>query len=76
MSITPKNRRTFLRDGLRLLAAAVLAWFGIRLASRPSDPHACINQGLCRDCKSYSGCILPQARSLKEQGDRLKRGGI
>jgi hypothetical protein len=73
MKNKPTDRRAFLKDMLRVLAAAVLAWLGIRLASRKSDPHACIGQGLCRGCAAYRGCILPQARSLKEQGDHLKQ---
>lgn len=57
-------RRTFLRACARYPLLGGLALLGGWLAWRRADPTApvpCIKRRVCRDCRLFSGCTLPQA---------------
>lgn len=70
------HRRDFLKTLTRLGLAGGLVGGGAHLALRkpavnPAD-HICIGQGLCRGCKAFSGCGLPQALSAKAVQKRME----
>jgi hypothetical protein len=59
-----------LAGGLALLAARLLA----RNAGGPLDPdEKCINQGLCRGCRTLGACRSPQAAMFRTAGERVDR---
>ena len=64
-----ETRREFLRTGARRLALGALGISGGALALRKPTgqqiEHTCINQGICRGCRAFSACALPQALSAK-----------
>jgi hypothetical protein len=73
---TPRtSRRELFRAAGRGLAAGTLAAgalvLGIRnrqhRALNPED-HKCVNQGICKGCRRFSGCTLPAAASAKRAG--------
>ena len=68
------GRREFLRNAGRGLAALLLGGGLVSLVTRNGEK--CINQGLCRGCRVFEDCYLPQALSTKEalQGQSFPGG--
>lgn len=73
-----QNRRKLLETALRygtlgLLGAAGGTFFAKR--RRLMREGKCINDGVCRGCKVFQKCGLPQALSAKEVLMELNDGG-
>ena len=72
-----KKRRTILAAAVRWPLAGGLALLAARLLARnaggPLDPdEKCINQGLCRGCRTLATCRSPQAELFRQEtGGRL-----
>ena len=60
------DRRSFLTDIARAVAAVGLGGAVGSLMGRDRSSEKCINQGICRGCACFQGCHLPQALSAKE----------
>jgi len=72
---TVQSRREFLRGCARWTAAAALAAVAVRVLGRQPRAHPpgiqrCVNRGICRGCREYPRCGLPQALSRR----RARRG--
>lgn len=70
-----ESRREFLRGGARYALLTALGAVSATLYQRSGGKlsgQTCINQGICGNCKAFSGCGLPQALSAKQ----AKRGGF
>jgi hypothetical protein len=71
-----QNRREFLRSCARNFSLIAMGLGGGTLLARKQikrSRHECINEGLCDGCGAFSGCILPQAMSAKENQMRTQR---
>ncbi len=71
-----QDRREFFRTCARhTVLAAVALTCGKLLTRKPQDKqsHRCMNRGICIECRTFSGCRLPQALSAKQgmAGNRL-----
>jgi hypothetical protein len=65
-------RREFLRDGARYAAlAAVAAVTAVTVRPHSGGPtgQRCENAGPCGGCPEFGGCGLPQARSIRREGN-------
>lgn len=58
------GRRKFLKDIARWAVALGLGGGVAAITTR--DPEKCLNQGICRGCREFNDCHLPQALSAKE----------
>jgi hypothetical protein len=70
-----RNRREFMRDGVRYSLLAGMAAVSALLLKRSSGKltgQTCVNQGICSGCGAFAGCGLPAALSAKA----TKRGGL
>ena len=70
-----RNRREFLRDGMRYSVLAGMAAVSALLLKRSGGKltgQTCVNQGICSGCGAFSNCGLPAALSAKA----AKRGGL
>jgi len=70
-----RNRREFMRDGVRYSLLAGLAAVSILLFKRSGGKltgQTCRNQGICSGCGAFAGCGLPAALSAKA----AKRGDL
>jgi hypothetical protein len=70
-----RNRREFMRDGMRYSLLAGMAAVSALLLKRSGGKltgQTCVNQGICSGCGAYAGCGLPAALSAKA----AKRGGL
>lgn len=60
-----RNRREFLRTGLRAAALAGLAFAGVFLGwkslSRPGDDPSCTGARPCGECPKLARCTTPEA---------------
>ena len=59
------DRRSFIANALRALTAAGLGGGIGALVNRDRSSEKCINQGICRGCRRFETCHLPQAVSAK-----------
>ncbi|MCK5529249.1 MAG: hypothetical protein KAI74_06165 [Kiritimatiellae bacterium] len=72
-----KNNRLTRRDALlsggRIASAGLLAGLASFLLFKKKNPakgnQVCISSGICRGCKVFDGCGLPQALSAKASGE-------
>jgi len=66
-----KGRRDFLKDGMRAVLLAGLAFAGLSLGMRSQtdsvNGSSCQIDLPCRSCAKFSGCRLPEANSAKEK---------
>ncbi|HCU34176.1 MAG TPA: hypothetical protein DGT21_01655 [Armatimonadetes bacterium] len=60
------DRRSFLTDTARAVAAVGLGGAVGSLVGRDRSSEKCINQGICGGCGRFASCHLPQALSAKE----------
>lgn len=70
-----RNRREFMRDGVRyslLAGLAAVSAFLLKRSGGKLTGQSCINQGICSRCSTFTGCGLPAALSAKA----TKRGAI
>jgi hypothetical protein len=70
-----RNRREFLRDGVRSCLLAGMAAVSALLLKRSGGKltgQTCVNQGICSGCGAFAGCGLPAALSAKT----AKQGGL
>lgn len=58
------TRREWLASIGRVLVAGAGVSGLAQLARR--DPEVCISQGICRGCRVYGECGLPQALSMRQ----------
>lgn len=65
------KRRDFIKGLMRMIIVAFLAGIGVHLSVKKRDPHECFNQGICRGCGEFKGCILPQAQSAKKTETKI-----
>ncbi len=68
------DRRSFLADIARAVAAVGLGGAVGSLMGRDRSSEKCINQGICRGCGRFGSCHLPQALSAKEATARGAKG--
>jgi hypothetical protein len=64
-----RNRREFVRDGVRYSVLAGIAVVSALLLKRSGGTltgQTCVNQGICSGCGAFAGCGLPAALSAKE----------
>jgi len=65
-----ESRRAFVRDCVRYPVLAGLAVLGGWLALKKSDPslaEPCVMSRVCRGCKLFDNCSLPQAAATRNQ---------
>ncbi len=65
----PMQRREFFKTCARNVTFALVSLLGLFLVYKKRDSngvHVCINDGLCRGCRKYNGCILPRAVSDRQ----------
>ncbi len=70
-----RNRREFMRDGVRyslLVGMAAVSALLLKRSGGKLTGQTCVNQGICSGCGAYAGCGLPAALSAKA----VKRGGL
>ena len=63
------NRREFFRSGARYLALGVAGAVTTVLVRRGAvrlPGQNCTNDGICRGCRAFEDCGLPQALSAKQ----------
>jgi hypothetical protein len=65
-----KNRREFIKDGMRTVALGGLAFVGLsvglRNASRSGHETSCTTDLPCRICSQLPGCRMPEALDTKQ----------
>ena len=65
-----ETRRDFLRTLGRRTALGVIGTVSGLLIARKSEKksasHTCVNNGICKTCRTFSSCILPQAQSARQ----------
>ncbi|HUT58657.1 MAG TPA: hypothetical protein VNA25_12500 [Phycisphaerae bacterium] len=73
-----RSRRELLgaaaRAGALGALAALAALLGRRRGRPGRDDHRCVNQGICRGCRAFDRCILPQAASARRARGGSDRG--
>ncbi|MHC5060890.1 MAG: hypothetical protein ACYTFK_07390 [Planctomycetota bacterium] len=72
-----QNRRKILADAARYsalgLLSAISGWSYVK-RRRLVREGKCINRGICRGCRVYEKCGLPQALSAKQALSGIKHG--
>lgn len=68
------DRRSFLADAARALAAVGLGGAVGSLVGRDRSGEKCVNQGICRGCGRFESCHLPQALSARQATARGAKG--
>ena len=67
----PKNRREFLKDGLRAGVAGSIVFMGLFLGWRKKPENSggtlCIDNLPCRDCSKMKKCTEPKALKQKQK---------
>ncbi len=68
---TTKNRREFIKDGLRAVLFGGLAFTGLFLGwrgySRPDEESSCLIDLPCRSCSKLPGCQKPRAIDARQK---------
>lgn len=68
------DRRQFFKSCTRSVCLGILTLGGGTLVLRRNNEgnphHSCINRGICRGCREFNACRLPQALSAKRYQDR------